>query len=301
MENKFYASIEAGGTKFICSIVDLNHHVISQTKFDTAGPLTTFAQIEYFFDSFGANISKLSACGIASFGPLNLDINSPEHGTILETPKKEWIGVNIREEIEKVVKVPAAIDTDVNCAAMGEAKFGNGIGLERICYITVGTGIGVGLYDNLHRKTDSAHIEAGHVQVSKVEGDNFDGICPYHTNCVEGLASGPAMKARWNISAEHLSAEHIGWRYEANYIAQLCLNLTYTLRPQRIIIGGGVMEKEFLINMIKSEFSKLTNKYALDKYSSDVDNYIVKPKNISPSPAIVGAVEMAKQFLSLKG
>lgn len=285
-----YALIEAGGTKFLCAIADRDGGLLAQQRIATRAPEETFADVRAFFESQ----DPVEACGIGSFGPLNLDSASESYGRLTSTPKPGWPGVDMLGQVRSIAGVPTAIDTDVNCAAIAEARHGAGKGLERVCYVTIGTGIGVGIVDQGRTNGGAGHAEAGHSRVPIAAGDEgFAGVCPYHGTCLEGLASGTAMKARWGMPANLLDEDHPGWAYQAHYLATLCLNLSYTLRPQRIILGGGVMEKRHLFPLIHGEFARLMAGYAADEWNADPAHFICPPVLVDPSPGLRGALDIA--------
>ena len=200
------------------------------------------------------------------------------------------------ERISNILDAPTEIDTDVNCAGLAEAKLGAGRGLERICYVTVGTGIGVGFIENGRPLGGVGHPEAGHMRIPRAIWDEgFAGICPYHGDCLEGLACGPAIQARWHQEAEQLGDSHVAWEFEAHYLGSLCVNLMYMLRPQRIILGGGVMGRTILYDRVRNQFRQMMAGYSLDRWSADADSFISAPALAEPSPGLVGAFELARQ------
>ncbi len=294
MSDGLYAAIEAGGTKVLCALVAADGRIVSQTKIPTRGPNETLAEVAAFFGAQARQAGRLRATGIASFGPIDLDITSPSHGRITTTPKPGWSGFDMLGTIQRSLGAPARIDTDVNCAALAEGAVGTAAGLSRYCYMTVGTGIGVGIVDGGRVDHGAGHAEVGHMRLPRAPGDEFPGICSYHGDCAEGLASGPAMKARWGRSAEDLEIDHPAWDIEAHYIAAICINLTYTVRPERIIIGGGVLERSTLYNRVRVHFEELAKGYALDRFSRDVESYLVRPQLVDPSPGLVGALHLAR-------
>ncbi len=293
MGKQLFAALEAGGTKMICALADGEGGVLAQSRFPTSDPATVFGVLAAFYSERAAQHGPIRGAGIASFGPLDLDRGSPGFGRLTMTPKAGWSRVDMLGRVAAIVGAPAIIDTDVNCAARAELHHGAGRGLERICYVTIGTGIGVGLCDTKGQQTRVGHPEMGHIRVPRADGDGFAGICPSHGDCLEGLASGPAIAARWGCPAEELAAHHPAWDYEAQYIAALCVNLTYIARPQRIVIGGGVMGQATLYPAVRFWFERLSAGYALDRYSGAVGSYICQPVLSDPSPGLVGAIELA--------
>lgn len=295
VRDRLLAGLEAGGTKVLCALSDLRGRIVRDVRIATTTPDETFSEIAAFFRTLPDG-SGIVGCGVASFGPLELDPASPRYGSVTDTPKSGWRGVALLDRLAAIMPVPTLIDTDVNCAALAEGREdGAAEGLERFCYITVGTGIGVGIVDRGAIRLGMAHAEAGHMRVGRAPGDTFDGICPLHSDCVEGLACGPAIAARWNMPAEALPANHTAWAHEAWYIAALCANLTYTLRPQRIVIGGGVLGHAALYNQVRRAFVDLTAGYALDRWSSNPATYLAAPAFVDPSPGLVGALMLAAE------
>ena len=296
MSGALIAGIEAGGTKILCAVARKGGAVLEQTRIATQNPDDTIAAIERFYAAAAERHGPVAAAGIASFGPLDLDPASSTYGCLTGTPKAGWSGVEIRSRIASIVQAPTVIDTDVNCAAVAEMRAGAARGLDRICYVTIGTGIGVGIVEAGRTNAGTGHPEAGHIRVPRALGDTFAGICPSHGDCLEGLACGPAMQARWGCAAEALPDDHVGWTFAAHYIAALCTNLTYTVRPRRIILGGGVLERAALIEAVRTAYRNMTAGYALDRYSAAAESFIVPPRLVDPSPGIIGALAMAGEL-----
>ena len=294
MSQDLFAGIEAGGTKIICAVAKADGTVVAQARIATGMPDDNFKEISSFFAEQIVKHGPFCAGGIASFGPLDLDTASPNYGCLTTTPKFGWSSINILGRISDIVNAPTVIDTDVNCAALAEARYGAARGLKRVCYVTVGTGIGVGIVENGATNLGVGHPEVGHIRIPRAPGDDFAGICSVHGDCAEGLACGPAMKGRWHKSAEDLPVDHIAWVYEAHYIAAICVNLTYIVRPERIILGGGVMERSSLLGAVRDAFKAMTAGYALDRFSADVETFICAPELTDPSPGLVGALELAR-------
>lgn len=294
MTNGVFAALEAGGTKMICALTDHQGKVLAQSQFPTSDPETVFNALAAFYNEQTALYGPIRGGGVASFGPLDLDPRSPGYGGLTMTPKPGWSSVAILDRFAALVAAPVRIDTDVNCAALAELCYGAGRGLDRICYVTVGTGIGVGVIDSKGGQATVSHPEMGHIRVPLAPGDEFAGACPSHGDCLEGLASGAAINARWARGAETLSPDHAAWDFEAHYIAALCINLTYVLRPQRIVIGGGVTGQPRLYPKIRADFERMAAGYALDRYSADSGNYICEPALTDPPPGLVGAIELAR-------
>jgi fructokinase len=292
------AAIEAGGTKVLCALANLDGQVLAQTRIPTHTPDETFAAIQTFYDQRRETFGPIAAGGVASFGPLDLDRESEGYGHLTTTPKPGWSGVDMRGRIAAILAAPTSIDTDVSCAGVAEGLYGAGRGLGRFCYVTVGTGIGVGVIEQGRALGGVGHPEAGHLRVARALGDDFKGICPYHNDCLEGLACGPAIAARWGRDGETLPDTHPAWAVEAHYLAVLCANLTYTLRPERIILGGGVMARPGFHAFVRTAFVDLCGYYALDRCSADPNSFICAPMAEDPSPGLLGALELARACAS---
>ncbi len=295
------AAIEAGGTKFICAVFNNAGAAVRDARIETRAPDETFRDVAAFYEAAKRDFGPFAAAGVASFGPIDLDPSSSAYGVITTTPKTLWRGCDIRGGVSDIVGADARIDTDVNCAAIAEGEAGAAIGLQHFCYMTVGTGIGVGVVAGGQVLSGVSHPEIGHMRVPRAPGDeDFAGICPSHGDCVEGLASGPAMQARWGVPASELPDDHPAWAMEADYIAALCVNLTYTLRPQRIIIGGGVFQRTALYGMVRAAFKAKTAGYALSAIENDVDAFIAAPGLVDQPPGLIGAYALARDGLALQ-
>lgn len=267
-------ALEAGGTKMVCAIGDEHGNVIERASFPTRMPEETMPDIINYFKDKG-----IEALGIGSFGPLNLDENDPNFGDITTTPKPGWKDYPLRRELMKALNVPVGIDTDVNAAALAEAKLGAGNGIDSLVYYTIGTGIGGGAVVAGKLLHGLVHPEMGHILLRPVENDPTPkGFCPYHDGCLEGMANGPAIEKRWGVSAKELPADHIAWDIEAEYLAQMCANTTVMLSPKKIVLGGGVMHQMHLFPKIRKRTLELLNGYVAHKaVLEDIDNYIVPP------------------------
>lgn len=286
-------AIEAGGTKFLCGLSDRDGNMLSETRLPTTTPQETLAAATEFFDRGIQAFGALSAFSIGSFGPLSLNPNANDYGSITSTPKQGWQDVNLLAHFRRTISAPMTLDTDVNCAAVGERLFGSGRGLDTFCYVTVGTGIGVGLMVGGSPHGGANHPEAGHIRLPRALGDDtFAGICPYHGDCLEGLACGPAMQARWGVTAEDLPSDHPGWTIEADYLAGLCATLTYIVRPDRVILGGGVMESPRMYDRVRDALLDKLAGYDTSMRSIDMSDYIVKP-TAGPSAGLTGALALA--------
>ncbi|MBC8079056.1 MAG: ROK family protein [Gorillibacterium sp.] len=266
-------AIEAGGTKFVCGIGDEHGNVQDRISFPTGEPEQTLGQVIGYFQD-----KKVEAIGIGTFGPINIDRASASYGHVTTTPKPGWSNYNFLGRLKREFNLPFGWDTDVNAAAFGEATWGAAKGLASCVYYTIGTGIGVGVYSENKLVHGLVHPEGGHVLTRRHPSDTFDGFCPYHGDCLEGLAAGPAIERRWNIPGSELLPDHPAWAMEAFYIGQSITNTILMLSPQKIILGGGVMHQMQLFPMIHAEVQKNLNSYINHSLLiDDIANYIVPP------------------------
>lgn len=279
-------ALEAGGTKMVLAIGNENGEILEQVSIPTETPEITVPRIiDYFKDK------NIEALGIGSFGPVDLNRNSKTYGYITSTPKLAWANYDIVGNIKKVLNIPVGFDTDVNGSALGEATWGSLMGLETGIYITVGTGIGVGVYMNGGLLHGMLHPEAGHILLSKHPEDDFESVCPYHPNCIEGLASGPSIEKRWNKKAHELCDNHKVWELEAFYLAQGITNYILCLSPHRVVLGGGVMHQEQLFPLIRSQVVEMLNGYVDTPELKDIDSYIV-PAALGGDQGIMGCIKL---------
>ena len=288
-----FGGIEAGGTKFICAVGTGPDDLKDVISIETTTPEETIGTvIEYL----GKYKKELSALGIGSFGPIDLRKDSATYGYITSTPKKYWGDTNIVGLLKKSFVLPIGFDTDVNAAALGEYRWGAAKGLTDFIYLTVGTGIGGGGMVNGKLLHGAAHPEMGHILIPHdVDLDPFPGKCPFHKDCLEGLASGPAIKVRWRASADTLKEDHPAWDLEAGYLAAAVVNFIFTLSPQRIILGGGVMGQKHLIKLVRQKVVKLMGDYGMfDAIRKDISNYIVLPK-LGDNAGILGSIALAEK------
>lgn len=250
-----FGAVEAGGTKFVVAVGDDPSQPRDIQRIPTAAsPHETMALVISYF----RRQAPLNAIGVASFGPIDYAT-----GRITNTPKLAWQDFPLRDSLRQALHVPIGFDTDVNGAALGEARCGAGVGLDNLVYVTVGTGIGGGALSGGRLVHGLLHPEMGHMLVRPASGelDGFAGVCPFHANCLEGMASGPAIEARWKTPAHQLPPGHEAWRLEADYLAQACVNLACILSPQAIVLGGGVMEQLHLFPLIQTRVASITNGY----------------------------------------
>jgi len=293
----YFGGIEAGGTKFVCAVGSGPDEIIAETRFPTTTSTETFQKVVTFFNGYNENLG-LSAIGIGSFGPLDLQPLSTTYGYITKTPKPGWSNTNIAGAIQKALDLPVAIDTDVNAAAFGEHCWGAARGLSDFIYLTIGTGIGGGAMSHGQLVHGLVHPEMGHIPLPHdLSIDPFPGICPFHSDCFEGLASGPAVNRRWGMPGEKLATDHPAWTLEARYIAYALTDFIYTLSPQRIILGGGVMEQAHLFPIIRQLVQGLLNGYIQSAAILDeIETYIVPPA-LGKQAGVLGAIGLAKALL----
>ena len=294
---KLYGGIEAGGTKFVCIVGRNPEEIYREERFPTMTPEETINRAVDFFRPYQAS-HELEAIGIASFGPVDLNKNSPTYGFITSTPKPGWANVDLRGEIQRKLSVPVAFDTDVNAAAYGE-KFWvpENQNLDPFMYVTIGTGIGVGVIINGSLLHGLVHTEAGHMAIPHdLKKDPFPGMCPYHKNCWEGLASGVSMFERWGENPQDLPTDHRGWDLETDYTASALVNLIYVYSPMRIILGGGVSQHPTFHTVVREKVLKINNRYLQSgAILEDIDNFILPPALGNRSGGL-GAIAMAIQM-----
>ena len=286
-----YAGLEAGGTKCVCAIGTAPDDLRALTQFPTTTPAQTMAHAVAFFE---AQRSGLMALGIASFGPLDSRPCSASFGWITSTPKPGWAHTDLAGTLNRALRLPVAFDTDVNAAALAEQRWGAAQGLHTFLYVTVGTGIGGGAMVNGRLLHGLLHPEMGHIRIPHDwQVDPFPGLCPYHGDCLEGLASGPALAARWARPAHTLPPDHPAWSLAARYLALGLVSFICTLVPQRIIMGGGIMHQEHLFPRVRHEVRQLLNDYIqVAALNAQLDDYIVPPA-LGDRAGVLGALALA--------
>ena len=251
-QDRLIGGIDAGGTTFKCGVSDASGNLLEKRRIAVTRPEETLAACAEFFRAGGAR--RVQALGIASFGPIDVDVASPVYGTILSTPKPGWRGTDLRSFFADHLGLDPVIDTDVNGALLAEMTKGTAKGTSSAAYITVGTGIGAGIFVNGAFAGRPVHPEFGHISVRRHDHDrDFNSICPFHGDCLEGLASVTAMRARWG-EPSNLHADHAGWEIMADYLAQACRALMLTLRLEKIILGGGLMLAPHLLGRVRSTY-----------------------------------------------
>ena len=270
--------IELGGTKCIVAVANSPLDIIEKRVIPTRDPISTISDIISFFSDI-----KISGLGVGSFGPLVLNVDSAEYGLLVAESKKGWKGVNLVKELS-TINSNIVIDTDVNTAALGEYKYGAGKLSETLVYITVGTGIGVGILLDGKPHIGNFHLEIGHMLIPN--SDKFKGVCEIHGDCWEGLASGPSIESRWGSEASKLSKSHEAWEKEADLLAKGLINIISNHSPDKIIMGGGVMSQKQLFPMIRSNVEKAWN-----NYTPLVPNLISEP-GLGTDSGIIGSISL---------
>lgn len=290
-----YGGIEAGGTKFVCAIGTRPDDLEDLVEIPTRDPESTIQEVTRFFLDHCNADKALTTLGIGSFGPLDLNTSSPNFGCISRTPKNGWDNVDLLGKFKNALNTPVILDTDVNAAAIGERAWGAAVGLDHFLYVTIGTGVGVGAIMSGELLTGSHHPEMGHMLIPRGENepDAFDGVCPFHSACVEGLASGSAIVQRWGARLEEFEPDHLSWQLEADYLSSFFSNLTFSFQPQKIIVGGGVMQQS-LLEMVRDKLhAKLGGYQAALSDRDALDTYLVTPK-LGHRAGVLGAIALAR-------
>jgi len=291
-----FGGVETGGTKIVCVVADGPGTIMAETSFPTTTPDETISKAAAFFHE-QMKSHELEALGIGTFGPVDLNKQSGTYGYITTTPKPGWSNVDLLGGLSRAIPVPMVIDTDVNAAAMGEYYWGNAKGIDPFVYFTIGTGIGMGGMVNNSLLHGLTHPEAGHMIIHHdLKLDPFPGACTYHGDCFEGLATGFSLEQRWKVRGETLPDSHPAWKLEANYIAQALVNTILMLSPKKIILGGGVMERDVLFPLIRRQVVKMLNGYVhSEQILSDIDTFIVPP-GLGKKAGVMGAVALAHNY-----
>ena len=277
----------------VCAVGNENGEIFERISIPTETPDITMPKIiDYFKDK------EIEALGVGCFGPIDLNRNSETYGYITTTPKLAWANYNIVGALKDALHIPVGFDTDVNGSALGEATWGITKGLENSMYITIGTGIGAGVISNGKLLHGMLHPEAGHVLLRKHPDDTYEGKCPYHKTCLEGLAAGPAIEARWGKKGVELADKKEVWEMEAYYIAQALVDYIVILSPQRIVLGGGVMHQEQMMPLVRQQVKEQLNAYIRTKELEDLESYIVLP-SLDDNQGIMGALKLALDELNL--
>jgi fructokinase len=288
---RLYGAIEAGGTKFICAVGDASGTILDEIRIETRAPTITLAEVLDYFAAMDHRFGKLTALGVGAFGPLDLRVGSATYGFVTSTPKPGWRNTDLAGALRRGLQLPVYIDTDVNGAALGELRWGAGQNLESLAYVTVGTGIGVGAVHNGRAVHGLMHPELGHMGVRRHPADSgFNGICPYHGDCLEGLASGPAILARTGRTLSDAAPSDPIWSIEADYLGQLCAMLVLSHSPQRILIGGGVMRQQLFPGVREQMLRGLNQYIAAEELQSA---QFVSAPGLGGAAGIKGALSLA--------
>jgi fructokinase len=289
-----YGGIEAGGTKFVCAVGSGPHDLRDEVRLPTATPEESISQsIAYFREQ--QRKQPLAAIGVASFGPVDPDPNSPTFGYVTNTPKPHWSNTNFAGALRQALGIPVGFDTDVNGAALGEHRWGAAQGLDAFVYLTVGTGLGGGGMVGGRLMHGLMHPEMGHMRVPHDRAqDPYEGFCIYHGDCWEGLVCGPAIEDRWQTNARNLPADHLAWELEAHYLALGLHNIVTILSPQRIILGGGVMDQAHLFPLVRRKLQEsLANYIQKPEILERMDEYVVSP-GLGSRAGVLGAIALAQ-------
>ncbi|MCF2707263.1 ROK family protein [Arcanobacterium haemolyticum] len=285
------AGIETGGTKIFCGVAEAEDPttIVDKVRIPTTSPDEALSAVRDFLDEH-CGAAGPEAIGVASFGPLDTNPTSSTYGFITSTPKPGWAQTDLHNLIPLTgFNSPISFITDVSGSLLGEREAGAARGLENVAYATVGTGIGVGILSGGTLVTGHGTPELGHILVRRHPDDSFDGMCPYHGDCLEGLACGPAIEARWGAPAEGKNLEIVSY-----YVAQLLLTITLSVAPERIVIGGGVMKTPGMMESARATYSKLVADYLPPV---DLDSYIVPPA-LGDFSGLTGALVLAKSLIS---
>ena len=285
-------AIEAGGTKMVCAIATEKGEILERMSIPTQSPdVTLRAMLGFFKDK------EIAALGIGSFGPVDLNPSSPTYGYITSTPKPGWANRDFVGTFSKVLNVPVGFDTDVNAAILGEVTYGAARNASSAIYITVGTGVGVGVCFEGKLLHGLVHPEAGHVLLMKHPSDNYKGKCPFHTNCVEGLASGPAVEERWGSAGAELADRPEVWELESYYVAQAVTNYILCYSPEKVILWGGIMHQSKMFELVRKKVKEMLGGYvASPVFETDLSDYIIPP-GLGENPGVMGAVKLGLMAL----
>lgn len=289
MDEPLVAALELGGSKALCAVGLSGEHILAERRVETRDSETTLAEVEAFFAPYRP---RLRALGIASFGPLELRREAPTWGCMLETPKPGWSNADIAPRLGRALDVPVAIDTDVNGAAMAEHALGALRGARQVVYITVGTGIGVGVLIDGKPLHGLMHPELGHVRAADL--CDFVGVCPFHNRCLEGVASAPALRARLGFDPERARDDDPVWDLEARYLGQLVALVVLAYSPDRIALGGGVLSRTGLLSRVRASVLRELSGYIPrpELSPSGIEAYLVSP-GLGTRAGLIGAFQLA--------
>jgi fructokinase len=297
--SKLLGAVEAGGTKFVCAVGQGPESLLEEIRFPTTSPEETLDKTIRFFKTQIEKRGPLAALGVGCFGPVDIHPSSRTFGRISKTPKTAWEGADVYVPLREALGIPVGFDTDVNAAALGEWRYGAAQGLDTFVYLTFGTGIGGGGMTDGRLMHGLVHPEMGHMMIPHDKAqDPYPGKCPFHRDCFEGLAAGPAIEARWGARGETLPEDHPAWELETDYIALGLMNLICILSPQRIILGGGMMQQAHLFPLIRQKVTGLLAGYVqANDILEEIDTYIVPPA-LGNRAGILGGIALADHALN---
>ena len=297
MSERLIGAIEAGGTKFVAAVAREDGTLLAQARIPTETPATCFPALAAFFSNAAAAHGAIAAFGVASFGPIDIDPASSAYGTFTTTPKPGWAGARFHDVLGQF-GVPIVVDTDVNGAALGEWQAGAGQGCTTLAYTTIGTGVGSGVLRNGQSLMGLSHFESGHIPVPHdLTADPYAGFCPFHGDCLEGMAAGPAIKARWGSSLSELASPQDKIELIAGYVTQLAVSLILLHMPDRLIFGGGVMKAPGLIEALRrATEAKLAGYIKAPQLDPGLERYIVGP-GLGDQAGITGAIALGRRAL----
>lgn len=296
--SRLIGAIEAGGTKFVLALAREDGAVLAETRIATRTPDECFPDAIAFFEQAAAAHGPIAGFGVGSFGPIEIDPASPGYGTFTTTPKPGWSGASYRKALDRF-GVPIVVDTDVNAAALGEWEQGAGQGCRTLAYTTVGTGVGSGVLRDGQALMGFSHFESGHIPVPHDRTrDPYAGFCPYHGDCLEGLAAGPAIERRWGTSLSKLASPSDKIELIAGYISQLAVSLILLHMPDRLVFGGGVMKTPGLIPALRQATeARLAGYIRAPQLDPGLERYIVPPE-LGDGAGITGAIALGRKALS---
>lgn len=294
MTAPLYGAIEAGGTKFVCAIGHSTGDWLEETRIATTTPADTLPAVLNFFDVAQRRHGEVASFGVASFGPVDINPSSANFGALLATPKRGWEGANLPQALRQRFARPVAVDTDVNAAALAEQQLGAGLGLRSVVYVTVGTGIGGGAVIEGRTLKGLMHPEMGHIRVQRHELDlDFAGTCPFHGDCLEGLASGPAITARWGATLQELGPAHAANDIIADYLGQLAATIALMLSCERIVFGGGVFLDSDMLPKMRSSTARTLKGYLLSLSQPAAMQSFIAPAMLGTRAGLIGAMLVA--------
>jgi fructokinase len=296
--SELFGSIEGGGTKFVCCVASGPDDIRAELRYPTTNPDETIGKAIDFFEAQQEKHGKLAALGLGSFGPIDLKPDSPTYGHVTSTPKPGWKDADFLGRIRERFNIPTGWDTDVNAAALGEHVWGAAKGLDTFIYLTVGTGVGGGGMIRGQLMHGLVHPEMGHIALPHDRAtDPYEGRCPFHGDCLEGMAAGPAIEERWGVPGKELPADHKAWKLEAEYMAMALRTFVCTLSPQRIILGGGVMKTPGVVPRIRERLLELLAGYVQHPaITEDIISYVVPP-GLGDQAGMLGGIALARRAL----